>query len=123
MFILQRAYPVDYAIALNSMVGSVGQKALDSSNGDEYVKLSTGWAKVRDGAGNPVAVPLTGSITVQNSAGTVTRSLTAANGVVSLAAADASIETFVQLIGDGERAVQTVPLLTLAQAAQRGHFD
>jgi phage repressor protein C with HTH and peptisase S24 domain len=41
----------------------------------------------------------------------------------ALAAADASIETFVQLIGDGDRAAQTVPLLTLAQAAQRGHFD
>ena len=41
----------------------------------------------------------------------------------ALAAADASIETFVQLIGDGDRATETVPLLTLAQAAQRGHFD
>src|SRR5215471_8488347 len=40
----------------------------------------------------------------------------------ALAAADASIETFVQLIGDGDRAAETVPLLTLAQAAQRGHF-
>src|SRR5689334_8560308 len=33
----------------------------------------------------------------------------------ALAAADASIEVFVQLIGDGERAAQTVPLLTMAQ--------
>jgi phage repressor protein C with HTH and peptisase S24 domain len=41
----------------------------------------------------------------------------------ALAAADASIETFVQLIGDGGQAAQTVPLLGLAQAAQRGHFD
>jgi phage repressor protein C with HTH and peptisase S24 domain len=41
----------------------------------------------------------------------------------ALAAADASIETFVQLIGDGGHTAQTVPLLTLALAAQRGHFD
>lgn len=41
----------------------------------------------------------------------------------ALAAADASIDTFVQLIGDGPRPAASVPLLPLAQAAQRGHFD
>jgi phage repressor protein C with HTH and peptisase S24 domain len=41
----------------------------------------------------------------------------------ALAAADASIETFVQLIGDGGHAAHAVPLLALTQAAQRGHFD
>ncbi|ANW06144.1 DNA-binding protein [Bradyrhizobium icense] len=40
----------------------------------------------------------------------------------ALAATNSSIETFVQLIGDGARGQQTVPLLALAQAAG-GHFD
>jgi phage repressor protein C with HTH and peptisase S24 domain len=41
----------------------------------------------------------------------------------ALAAADASIETFVQLTGDGARQAASVPLLGLAQAGQRGQFD
>jgi phage repressor protein C with HTH and peptisase S24 domain len=41
----------------------------------------------------------------------------------ALAAADASIETFVQLTGDGARQAASVPLLAFAQAAERGHFD
>jgi phage repressor protein C with HTH and peptisase S24 domain len=41
----------------------------------------------------------------------------------ALAAADASIETFVQLTGDGARHAASVPLLGMTQAAQRGHFD
>jgi phage repressor protein C with HTH and peptisase S24 domain len=41
----------------------------------------------------------------------------------ALAAADASIETFVQLTGDRARQAASVPLLAFAQAAERGHFD
>jgi phage repressor protein C with HTH and peptisase S24 domain len=41
----------------------------------------------------------------------------------SLAATNTSIETFVQLIGDGPRAVQSVPLLGFAQAGAGGYFD
>jgi phage repressor protein C with HTH and peptisase S24 domain len=41
----------------------------------------------------------------------------------ALAAADASIETFVQLTGDGALQAASVPLLDLAQAGQRGQFD
>ena len=41
----------------------------------------------------------------------------------ALAASNSSIETFVQLIGDGARSLQSVPLLGLAQAASAGHFD
>ncbi|MCP3475185.1 helix-turn-helix transcriptional regulator [Bradyrhizobium sp. CCGUVB1N3] len=41
----------------------------------------------------------------------------------ALAAADSSIETFVQLIGDGARDGRSVPLLGFAQAATSGHFD
>ncbi|MEH2530036.1 phage repressor protein C with HTH and peptisase S24 domain [Bradyrhizobium sp. AZCC 1588] len=40
----------------------------------------------------------------------------------ALAATNSSIETFVQLIGDGARSQQSVPLLALAQAGG-GHFD
>jgi phage repressor protein C with HTH and peptisase S24 domain len=41
----------------------------------------------------------------------------------ALAATGCSIDIFVQMIGDGSRSAQSVPLLRLAQAAQRGHFD
>jgi phage repressor protein C with HTH and peptisase S24 domain len=41
----------------------------------------------------------------------------------ALAATNSSIETFVQLIGDGARSTQSVPLLGLAQAGSDGHFD
>lgn len=41
----------------------------------------------------------------------------------ALAATNSSIETFVQLIGDGVRGAQSVPLLGLAQAGDGGHFD
>ena len=40
----------------------------------------------------------------------------------ALAATNASIDIFVQLIGDGARSLQSVPLLSLAQAGG-GHFD
>ncbi|CAM2155438.1 conserved hypothetical protein [Paraburkholderia tropica] len=98
MFILQKVVPIDSAAALSGSVGYVGQTAIDSSNGDRYVKLSTGWAKVADGSGNAVAVPVSGAVTVQNSAGTVTRSLTATNGVVSLAATDAIVANGASLV-------------------------
>ena len=41
----------------------------------------------------------------------------------SLAATNTTIDTFVQLIGDGPRAVQSVPLLGFAQAGSGGYFD
>ncbi|CAN7700295.1 helix-turn-helix transcriptional regulator [Bradyrhizobium sp. LjRoot220] len=41
----------------------------------------------------------------------------------ALAATNASVETFVQLIGDGGRSLQSVPLLGLAQAGSGNHFD
>src|SRR5436190_8591804 len=41
----------------------------------------------------------------------------------ALAASGSSIDTFVQLIGDGSRGRHSVPLLPLAQAAGAGHFD
>jgi len=41
----------------------------------------------------------------------------------ALAAAGSSIDSFVQLIGDAARTVQTVPLLGLAQAGVGQHFD
>ena len=41
----------------------------------------------------------------------------------ALAATNLSIDTFVQLIGDGGRTVQSVPLLGFSQAATDSHFD
>jgi len=41
----------------------------------------------------------------------------------ALAATNSSIDTFVQLIGDGARGLPSVPLLALAQAGTGGHFD
>ncbi|KJC33619.1 DNA-binding protein [Bradyrhizobium sp. LTSP885] len=41
----------------------------------------------------------------------------------ALAATNASIDTFVQLIGDGGRTGQSVPLLGFTQAGSSGHFD
>ena len=41
----------------------------------------------------------------------------------ALAATNASIDTFVQLIGDTARSAQSVPLLGFAQAGAGGHFD
>ena len=41
----------------------------------------------------------------------------------ALAATNASIDIFVQLIGDGARSPHSVPLLGLAQAGHGGHFD
>ena len=41
----------------------------------------------------------------------------------ALVATNASIETFVQLIGDGTRGGQSVPMLGLAQAGAGDHFD
>lgn len=41
----------------------------------------------------------------------------------ALAATNSSIDTFVQLIGDGARGLPSVPLLALAQASAGGHFD
>src|ERR1700689_3277328 len=41
----------------------------------------------------------------------------------ALAATNSSIDSFVQLIGDGARTMQSVPLLGFAQAAHNGAFD
>src|SRR4051795_5524855 len=41
----------------------------------------------------------------------------------ALAATSSSIDTFVQLIGDGARGGQSVPLLGFEQAASAGYFD
>ena len=41
----------------------------------------------------------------------------------ALAATNSSIDTYVQLIGDGSRSQQSVPLLGFAQAGSGGYFD
>ncbi|WP_230942278.1 hypothetical protein [Burkholderia stagnalis] len=91
MFILQKSVPVEGAAALTADLGFAGQAAIDDANGDRYAKIGGAWVKVADGAGNPVSPPLSGQITVQNSAGTVSRTLTATNGVATLASTDALV--------------------------------
>ncbi|VVE54514.1 hypothetical protein [Pandoraea anhela] len=97
-FLLQKHVPLSAVAALNANVGAPGQTAVDDQTSDVYVKLTTGWVKVRDGSGNGVPVAINGPVTVQNSAGTVTRSLTATNGVVSLAATDAIVTNGASLV-------------------------
>ncbi len=97
-FLLQKNVPLSAVAALTTDVGAPGQTATDDQTSDVYVKLTTGWAKVRDGSGAGVPVSVSGPVTVQNSAGTVTRSLAAANGVVSLSATDAIVANGTSLV-------------------------
>ncbi|MCI3206557.1 MULTISPECIES: hypothetical protein [Pandoraea] len=90
-FLLQKHVPLAAVAALTADVGAPGQTAVDDQTSDVYVKLTTGWAKVRTGSGAGVPVAVNGPVTVQNSAGTVTRSVTAVNGVAALAASDAIV--------------------------------
>ncbi|MCO8642697.1 hypothetical protein KGP93_05200 [Burkholderia multivorans] len=91
MFVLQKSVPVKGVAALTADLGYAGQTAIDDSNGDRYAKVAGAWVKVADGAGNPVAPPVSGQITLKNSSGTVSRTLTATNGVATLAATDALV--------------------------------
>jgi hypothetical protein len=86
MFMLMEMHPVGAAPALSAGVGGLDQIARDSSNGDMYVKRSTGWAKFI--AGNGTEQGLNDNITVQTQGGGVSRSLQAVNGVVTLAGTD-----------------------------------
>lgn len=88
MFILHRTTPVQHATALSPSIGYTGQTAVDQSNGNIWVKLPNGWAQVRDGHEVDQVVQTAGAVTLKNSSGTITRSLTAVNGVVTLAATD-----------------------------------
>ncbi|MCL4661988.1 hypothetical protein L0Z16_22540 [Burkholderia multivorans] len=91
MFVLQKSVPLHGVDALTADLGFAGQIALDDATGDRYAKIGAAWVKVADGAGNPVAPPLSGQITLKNSSGTVSRTLTATNGVATLAATDALV--------------------------------
>lgn len=71
----------------DNTIGKVGDIGRDSVTGNVYVKQTGGWVL----AASAVVANYSGPITVQNSAGSVTRSLTAVNGVVSLAATDAIV--------------------------------
>lgn len=62
-------------------VGADGDLTIDPMTLVVYKKTAGAWA----------ALAPSGSVTVQNSAGTVTRNLTATNGVVTLAATDAIV--------------------------------
>jgi hypothetical protein len=98
MFVIQKHVAVDSYAALSGTIGCPGQIAIDQSTGAIWCKLSGGWTMIVDASGNPVAPPVSGAVTVKNSAGTVTRSLTAVAGVVTLAATDAIVANGASLV-------------------------
>lgn len=90
MFMILEMRPIDSMPTLNNAKGAVGQQCRDSSNGDIYLKRSTGWVKIL--AGGTIFVEQTLPVTVKNSAGTVSRTLNESSpGVVNLAASDAIV--------------------------------
>lgn len=88
MFLLMQLVPMDAVSALSGAVGHHSQIAVDQSTGDRWMNSSGTWQKVRNGNETPVTPPLAGAVTVRNSSGSITRSLTAVAGVVTLAATD-----------------------------------
>lgn len=87
MFMLLEMRPVDFMATLLTSKGALGSQCRDSTNGDIYVKRSTGWVKILTGGVTPVDA--LASVAVKNSAGTITRTLTETTpGVVNLAATD-----------------------------------
>jgi hypothetical protein len=88
MFILQQLVPMDAVPALTGAIGHHSQIAVDQSTGDRWMNFSGTWSKIRNGNETPVTPPLAGAVTVRNSSGSITRSLTAVAGVVTLAATD-----------------------------------
>ncbi|MDN7595085.1 hypothetical protein QZM01_13610 [Burkholderia multivorans] len=120
MFILQKSVALHGVDALTADLGFAGQIALDDATGDRYAKIGDAWVKVADGAGNPVTPPVSGQITLKNSSGTVSRTLTATNGVATLAAADALVtngDTLTLQKSDGTTSAGNAGLNSPATAA------
>lgn len=107
VFTVKRTLNVRVVTALNAGVGEVGDIADETSgtgttSGNRWIKTASGWQQITGtGSGLP-----TGSITIKNSAGTTLRTVTATNGVASLAATDT-------IVGNGN----TVPLQNSSGAA------
>lgn len=88
MFMLQKKFNVKGSVTVpDNTIGENGDVGLNSATGDIYVKQAGAWVLYT--AASPAGY--SGPITVENSAGSVTRSLTATNGVVNLAATDAIV--------------------------------
>lgn len=68
---------------LDNTKGSSGQIAMRDSDGSIYIKHGGAWQQIWNGSAE---VGL--AITVKNSSGSISRSLTESNGVVNLAATD-----------------------------------
>jgi len=101
-FRLCNLVPTHQVAALDNTKGDLGRGnilAMDD-NGSLWLKRSTGWVQITQGGSSPseVAVPVAGSVTIKNSAGTTLRTLTAAAGVVTLAATDT-------IVGNGDSIV------------------
>jgi hypothetical protein len=89
MFMLMEMHAIGSMATLDNTKGSDSQIARDSTNGDLYIKHGSAWQKVQAGGSTPTPVGL--AITVKNSSGSKTRSLTETNGIVTLAATDAIV--------------------------------
>jgi hypothetical protein len=85
-FLVQKTYNVRSSATIpDNTIGENGDVGRDDS-GNVYVKVNGTWELYSNVTGG-----YTGPITVENSAGSVTRSLNAVNGVVNLAATDAIV--------------------------------
>lgn len=94
--------PHHQVAALDNTKGDLGRGnviAIDDA-GSLWLKRASGWVQITQGGASPaeVSVPVAGSVTIKNSAGTTLRTLTAAAGVVTLAATDT-------IVGNGDSIV------------------
>lgn len=90
MFMIMEMHPAGSMSTLDATKVDASRHVVrDSSNGDLYIKHGGSLQKVISGGTSPAEVSL--PITVKNSAGSVTRSLTEVNGIVTLAATDALV--------------------------------
>ena len=86
VYTLMEMHPVGSMATLDNTKGADTQIARDSATGNLYIKHGGAWQQIQMGGSTPTPVGL--SVTVQTQGGGVQRSLTEANGVVTLAATD-----------------------------------
>jgi hypothetical protein len=99
---------------LDALEGYMGQKARKDT-GETYIRTLSGWVQVTDADGAGIAMPVSGSVQVQNSSGTISRTVTATAGVAKLAASDTIVgsgDTIVVQNSAGGNAHSGTPTIT-----------
>jgi hypothetical protein len=91
MFMICELREVNFMATLDNTKGATGQIARDSATGNLYMKHGGTWQQITTPGIGGTAVETSLAITVKNSAGTVSRSLTETNGIVNLASTDAIV--------------------------------